>query len=311
MRPVAPTVVHGEVNDRLDQYLRYLEFERAYSPLTRAAYQRDLKRFYRYLEEHQLDWQTANHHHVSEHIGLLRRQGLAARSIQRHLSSIRRMYHFLKSRHIVTDNPATVVVSPKRKARLPSVLDTDQMHQLFSRQPKTDPEKRDRAMMELLYGSGLRLAELVNANVSDLDLREGFMTVIGKGNKTRQVPLGSQSTAALSAWLDTRGFTTPEMPLFTGRKNSRISPRTVQRQLKIMASQQLHTDAPYPHMLRHSFASHVLESSGDLRAVQEMLGHTNLSTTQIYTHLNFQHLAEVYDKAHPRAHQRPTSESED
>ncbi len=303
--------MHRLVNEQLDQFLKYLEFERAYSPLTRAAYQRDLRQFCHYLENHELEWQTATHHHVSEHIGLLRRQGLSARSIQRHLSSIRRMYHFLKSRQLVTDNPATVVVSPKRKTRLPSVLDTDQVQQLLSSQPKTDLEKRDRAMMELLYGSGLRLAELVNADIGDLDLREGFVVVTGKGNKTRQVPLGSHSTTALSTWLDTRGLTTPESPLFTGRKNARISPRTVQRQLKVMASRQLQTDAPYPHMLRHSFASHVLESSGDLRAVQELLGHANLSTTQVYTHLNFQHLAEVYDKAHPRAHQRPANKAED
>ena len=264
-----------DIREPIGLFIAYLEFERAYSPLTRSAYQRDLLLLAGFMEERQLNWQTVTHHHLSDYIGQLRRQGLAARSVQRHLSSIRRFFHFLKARQLVETNPASIVVSPKRRTRLPSTLDTDQVNQLLSYVPEGDVEKRDRAMLELLYGSGLRLAELVNANVGDIDLREGYMTVTGKGNKTRLVPLGQQSIDALSTWLDTRGPVSGGSPLFTGRKEARISPRTVQRHLKQVASRQLNSDAPYPHMLRHSFASHVLESSGDLRAVQEMLDFAN------------------------------------
>ncbi|MCP5181463.1 MAG: tyrosine recombinase XerC [Pseudomonadales bacterium] len=286
----------------LDQYLHYLQFERACSPHTRDAYRRDLLEFAAYLDRRALTCATCEHHHVSEHIGELRRRGLAARSVHRHLSSIRRFFQFLKARNQLADNPATVVTGPKRKQKLPAVMDTDQVQRLFTWSARNPREKRDRAIMELLYGSGLRLAELVNANVGDADLVTGFIQVTGKGSKTRRVPLGRFSVDALGDWLDERGPLPPDAPLFTGRGNARISPRTVQKQLKAMAARQLHTDTPHPHMLRHSFASHLLESSGDLRAVQELLGHANLSTTQIYTHLDFQHLAEVYDRAHPRAH---------
>lgn len=291
------------MTEHLEAFLHHLEFERAYSPLTIAAYRRDLEVFGAFLDDRGIGLATCRHTHITEHIGRLRRDGLSPRSVQRHLSSIRRFFHFLKARQVVGDNPATVVTGPKKKARLPSVLDPDQAHQLLAWTPESDTDKRDRAIIELLYGSGLRLAELVSARIADVDLDQGFITVLGKGRKTRQVPLGSHCVAAIRAWLATRPSPGAEAPLFTGRGEAPISPRTVQKQLKVIASRQLQTDAPYPHMLRHSFASHILESSGDLRAVQELLGHANLSTTQVYTHLNFQHLAEVYDRAHPRAHQ--------
>jgi integrase/recombinase XerC len=298
------------MKELLDGYLRFLEFERAYSPLTLKAYRHDLDLFAGFLASRQIDCTYCQHHHITEHISELRRKGLSARTVQRHLSSIRRFYHHLKAKRIVEDNPATIVAGPKRKSRLPAVLDTDQLQQLFAYSPRSAKEKRDRAIMELLYGSGLRLAELVGADVGDIDLREGYIEVTGKGSKSRRVPLGSLCIEALCAWLATRSATSPTAPLFTGRGGSRISPRTVQTQLKALASRQLHTDAPHPHMLRHSFASHLLESSGDLRAVQELLGHANLSTTQIYTHLDFQHLADVYDRAHPRAHNRDRAEAD-
>ncbi len=291
------------MTDLLDSFLQYLQFERAYSPLTISAYRHDLEVFSTFLEGRQLNVAHCKHTHITEHVGRLRRDGLSPRSVQRHLSSIRRFFHFLKSKGQVQDNPATVVSGPKKKNRLPSVLDPDQVQQLLSWSPETDLEKRDRAIIELLYGSGLRLAELVAARISDTDLPNGSITVLGKGQKTRQVPLGSHCISAIRVWLATRPSASRDAPLFTGRGESPISPRTVQRQLKLIASRQLQTDAPYPHMLRHSFASHILESSGDLRAVQELLGHANLSTTQVYTHLNFQHLADIYDRAHPRAHQ--------
>jgi integrase/recombinase XerC len=289
------------VTTPIEEFLHYLRYQRDYSAHTIAAYRRDLAVFEQFLEGRQLDPGRCRHTHITEHIGELRRGGLSPRSVQRHLSSIRRFFHFLKSRQLVTDNPATVVTGPKKKQRLPAVLDADQVQQLLAWTPETDLEKRDRAILELLYGSGLRLAELVAARVRDADLHSGFITVLGKGRKSRQVPLGSFCITALRAWLDTRPAHSVDAPLFTGRGEAPISPRTVQKQLKEIAARQLQTDAPHPHMLRHSFASHILESSGDLRAVQELLGHANLSTTQVYTHLNFQHLAEVYDRAHPRA----------
>lgn len=290
------------MNEHLLTYLNHLEFERAYSPLTRAAYKHDLELFISFLDEQGINFAECRHTHVTTHTAQLRREGLAPRSVHRHLSSIRSFFHFLKAKRVVTDNPATVVAGPKKKNRLPAVLDIDQVQQLFAWTPETDEDRRDRAIVELLYGSGLRLAELVNARIGDADLEAGFITVLGKGRKMRRVPLGSKCIDALHAWLAARSSTDPEAPLFTGRGNAPINPRTVQKRLKLIASRQLQTDAPYPHMLRHSFASHLLESSGDLRAVQELLGHANLSTTQVYTHLNFQHLADVYDRAHPRAH---------
>ena len=198
-------------------------------------------------------------------------------------------------------NPAAANKSPKKRTKLPNLLDTDQAARLFVFEAKSDIDKRDRAIMELLYGSGLRLTELTKLDVRDVRLQDGFVTVQGKGGKIRQVPMGSYCIDAINIWLQCRTATEPAQPLFTSRGGNRISPRTVQSRLKIWAHRQLGSNQLHPHMLRHSFASHVLESSSDLRAVQELLGHAHISTTQIYTHLDFQHLAKVYDAAHPRA----------
>jgi integrase/recombinase XerC len=184
---------------------------------------------------------------------------------------------------------------------LPTLLDTDQTAQLLNFTPTEQLGRRDIAMLELFYGSGLRLAELVALNVRDLDLDDGFVRVTGKGRKVRQVPLGSFCIRALRDYLRQRPTATPTTPVFTARGAARISRRTVQQRLKLLSQRQLGNNALHPHMLRHSFASHLLESSGDLRAVQELLGHADISTTQVYTHLDFQHLAKVYDASHPRA----------
>jgi len=231
------------------------------------------------------------------------------------LSSLRSFFRFLERHGDITEDPTIGNRAPKTRSRLPGTLDTDQASQLFHFEAKTPQEKRDLAMAELLYGSGLRLSELTGANLGDLDLDTGFMTVRGKGSKTRQVPLGSHCVQAIRRWLAARediplpapGREAAATPLFTGRPGSRISPRTVQLRLKKLSVRQLGSDQLHPHMLRHSFASHLLESSSDLRAVQELLGHSDISTTQIYTHLDFQHLARVYDAAHPRAQRRPKS----
>lgn len=213
---------------------------------------------------------------------------------------MRRLFEDLRRQSLIQANPATGVQPPKAERRLPKALDSDQAAQLFTRQPQTALELRDRAMMELLYGSGLRLAELVSLNIGDLDLSARQLRVVGKGRKERQLPIGRHCADALKAWLAVHANPLPEAPLFLAR-GQRISPRTVQVRLRKAGQQQLHSEALHPHMLRHSFASHLLESSGDLRAVQELLGHADIATTQIYTHLDFQHLADVYDRAHPRA----------
>jgi integrase/recombinase XerC len=187
------------------------------------------------------------------------------------------------------------------KRRLPKVLDTDQAARLLDFQPTNAKEKRDKAIIELLYGSGLRLMEVVGLSIQDIELQSGFVTVLGKGNKTRQVPLGRLCITALKDWLLEHPAPTANTALFPSKNGGPISPRTIQKRLKDIAVIQLGDNSLHPHMLRHSYATHMLESSGDLRGIQELLGHNDISTTQIYTHLDFQHLANVYDQAHPRA----------
>ncbi len=290
------------MDDLLARFLHHLEVERRYSDHTLAAYRRDLTRF---AAEVDVPWGQVRSHHVTAHVARLHGRGLKPRSIQRALSSLRSLYRYLQRQRLVSEDPTVGTRGPKSRQRLPGALDTDQAARLLDFDAASREDVRDRAMAELLYGSGLRLSELTGANVADLDLADGFMLVRGKGGKTRQVPLGRHCVAALEAWLDRRSDAPPAdgspQPLFTGRGASRISPRTVQMRLKGLAARQLGSGELHPHMLRHSFASHLLESSSDLRAVQELLGHADISTTQIYTHLDFQHLARVYDAAHPRS----------
>ena len=281
------------------RYVAYLQREKQYSPHTLAAYRRDLEAFAGGLDVAQ--WCRVRTAHVRSHLSTLHRRGAATRSIQRALSCIRSFLRYLDRIGVVQGNPATVVRAPKSKRKLPELLDTDLTAQLLNFTPQTPLELRDAAMLELFYGSGLRLAELVALDVKDLELNEGFVTVTGKGRKIRQVPLGSFCVRALRAYLSQRDRVEPSAPVFSGRHDARISARAVQQRLKQLSKRQLGTNTLHPHMLRHSFASHLLESSGDLRAVQELLGHADISTTQIYTHLDFQHLAKVYDASHPRA----------
>ncbi len=292
------TAAGTELDDAIAGFLDFLRYERNYSAHTIAAYARDLKRF---AGEVQLPADRIGNHHISAFVSRLHARGLSPRTIQRTLSSIRSFYRHLETKRVTKRNPAAGTRAPKDRRRLPGTLDTDQAARLFEFEATSDRQKRDKAILELIYGSGLRLAELVGANIGDLDLDSGLVTVLGKGRKTRQVPLGRHCVAALVDWLAVHPDPARDAPLFTGRGSSRISPRTVQQRLKQIALVQLGSSGLHPHMLRHSFASHLLESSGDLRAVQELLGHADLSTTQIYTHLDFQHLASVYDAAHPRA----------
>jgi integrase/recombinase XerC len=286
------------------RFLDHLLIERRYSAHTVAAYRRDLERF---AADVSRPWTEVRNHDVTAHLSRLHGRGLKPRSVARALSTRRSFYRYLKRQPVMRDDPTAGNRGPKARRRLPGVLDTDQAARLLEFDGDARLTRRDRAMAEELYGSGVRLTALTGANVGDLDLVGGFMIVRGKGGKTRQVPLGRHSVAALERWLECR-TDLPEpgavQPLFTGRRDRRISPRTVQQRIKRLALRQLGSTELHPHMLRHSFASHLLESSGDLRAVQEMLGHADISTTQIYTHLDFQHLARVYDAAHPRSQRR-------
>jgi len=287
----------------LQRFVDYLRHERRYSPHTVTDYTRDIARFRSAIEG--FPWDAVSTHQVTAHVARLHAAGQAPRSIQRALSSLRSFYRYLLRQGLAARDPTTGVRAPKAHARLPKLLDTDQAAQLLAFVPADPDDVRDLAIAELLYGSGLRLAELTGANMSDIDLADGLIVVHGKGGKSRQVPLGRQSMAALEQWLAARPATAAfPQPLFTGRGGKRINPRTVSRRLKRLAVLQLGSDELHPHMLRHSFASHLLESSSDLRAVQELLGHADIATTQIYTHLDFQHLAKVYDAAHPRARRR-------
>ena len=284
--------------DRVARFIGYLQVEKHYSAHTISGYRRELARFLGALE---CETTAAKPHHITHYAGQLHHAGLQASSIARALSAIRSYYDYLQQLGQMSMNPARVARAPKMKKKLPSVLDTDQASALFTTEADSPQQTRDIAMLELLYGSGLRLSELVGLNIEDLDLNNGFVRVLGKGNKVRNAPLGRACITALHTWLSAHPAPQPDAPLFTGRGSRRISPRTVQMRIKNISRTTLADDALHPHMLRHSFATHVLESSGDLRAVQELLGHSDISTTQIYTHLDFQHLASVYDKAHPRA----------
>ena len=286
------------MDKHLRGFLDYLTFEKRYSPHTLKAYQRDIEQF---AAVHGAAWGEIKPNQVSSMVARLRSKGASPRTCQRLLASLRSFFRYLEKQGVVQANPAAGVRSPKRGNRLPSTLDADLTAKLFDAKPRNALEKRDLAMIELLYGSGIRLSELVRIDIQDLNLTNGMVQVTGKGEKTRIVPLGGQSIAAIEAYLATRPGAEPNAALFVTRNGKRLSPRTVQQRVKRWGQARLGSNELHPHLLRHSFASHVLESSGDLRAVQEMLGHADIATTQIYTHLDFQHLAKVYDAAHPRA----------
>jgi len=286
------------------QFLGYLRDERGLSARTVAAYRRDLEQFSAELLQSQIaEPGQATEHDIRRFIARLHRQGLGARSIQRLLSAIRSFYRWLMKEGLSHGNPAAQVRAPKAARKLPGTLDTDAVARLLDIRDEHPLALRDKAIMELFYSSGLRLSELASLRWDQVDTASGLVTVTGKGNKTRVVPLGSYAAAALASWQRVRGqFAGFDEPcVFVSNRGRPIAPRTIQARIRHWARRQGLPQKVYPHLLRHSFASHVLESSGDLRAVQELLGHADISTTQVYTHLDFQHLASVYDKAHPRA----------
>lgn len=288
----------------LDEYLQYLRTVRQLSSLTCRHYQRDLQNLMTFCHaENMHSWADIATHQLRSYLSQRHRQGLSAASLQRELSSIRSFYRYLVAQKQVTNNPATGVLTPKKSRPLPKTLDVDQVQHLFIESPDNAIAIRDQAIIELLYSSGLRLAELVNCDVDNLDLLDATVRVTGKGNKTRVLPVGKMAIKSLRDWLKQRALWVDETQkaLFVSQTGGRLSHRSVQQRLKLWGQKQGLDTRLHPHKLRHSFASHLLESSGNLRAVQELLGHADISTTQIYTHLDFQHLADVYDRSHPRA----------
>ncbi|AGA91954.1 tyrosine recombinase XerC [Thioflavicoccus mobilis 8321] len=291
----------------LETFLQHLAHERRASPLTVASYRRDLQRIERWCRDQGIvDWPQLDHQAVRRYVAWRHRGGTSGRTLQRELSALRGLFRYLLREGLASHNPAVGVRTPKVAHKLPATLEADQLCALLDH-PDDDPlAVRDTAMIELFYSSGLRLAELVSLDLETIDRGDGTLTVTGKGAKTRTVPVGRKACAALERWLAVRPTlaAADEPALFVSRRGRRIHPRTVQQRLARWAQIEGATRGVHPHLLRHSFATHLLESSGDLRAVQELLGHADITTTQVYTHLDFQHLASVYDQAHPRAKKR-------
>ena len=293
----------------VEHYLQYIEVVRGYSAHTVKNYRRDLDKLIEFCSTHNIDdISRLNASLLRQWVATLSRDKLSATSIQRHLSSTRSLYKFLARSRSDLDDPTAGVTAPRTPRTLPKSLEPDQVNQLLNHPSETALMARDLAIAELLYSAGLRLSELVGANLNDLDRNEKVITVIGKGQKTRVVPVGGPALTALAEWMKYRPMGKEALgydsPLFVTQRGKRMSPRAVQDRLRQLAIKHGMTQRVHPHVLRHAFASHLLESSGDLRAVQELLGHANIATTQIYTHLDFQHLAKVYDQAHPRAQKR-------
>ena len=285
-------------------FLQQLKVEKRASEHTLKNYQRDLKHLAGFCLKHNIDsWEALTSTDVLKHVAERHRLGLSSKSLQRELSAMRSFYVFLMQRGLVENNPAQHVKAPKQARKLPKTLDVDQVSALLDAGASSAIEVRDVAMFELFYSSGLRLNELSSLDLEDLDLADKQLTVIsGKGGKSRLLPIGTKAIEALQQWLKIRpSVEAADHAVFTSMRGKRIGDRNIQLRLQQWCLKKGVPEPVHPHMLRHSFATHMLESSQDLRGVQELLGHENISTTQIYTHLDFQHLAEVYDKAHPRA----------
>lgn len=293
-----------EQTELASAYLAYLSVTRRLSPLTCKSYAHDLEILMNFsrgiaLEHLQIP-------HIRRFLAQLHANGFSGRSLARMLSAWRGLYNYLARHHGYACNPCAGVRAPKSRRILPRTLSPDEASNLLEFDTPDPIALRDKAMFELCYSSGLRLAELTNLKPEDLSLADGIVRVTGKGNKTRDVPVGSKAVQVVGEWIKQRdALARPgETALFLSRYGRNISRRSIDQRLKIQAVKQGISGRIHPHVLRHSFASHVLQSSGDLRAVQEMLGHASISTTQVYTHLDFQHLSKVYDATHPRARKK-------
>lgn len=274
------------------------------APTSVTAYRRDLRRLATWCARNEIERpEQLDSATLRSFVASMGRAGLDPRSIQRHLSAMRKFFRYLVDHGLIDADPSSDLKAPRARRKLPRTLDPDQVLQLLDIKGDKPLDIRDRAMLELCYSSGLRVSELADARWDRLDATQGLLRVIGKGNKERIVPVGRHALTALDEWRRTvASFSSGESPyIFTTAKGNALGIRAIQKRIGERAVSQGLGQRVHPHQLRHSFASHILESSGDLRAVQELLGHANLSTTQIYTHLDFQHLAEVYDQTHPRA----------
>jgi integrase/recombinase XerC len=300
-RSESAQVVPHEVSRPVEDFLSHLQVERRMSAHTLDAYRRDLTALAEWtVQLENPDLLALHAEQLRAFVAAEHRRGLSPKSLQRRLSACRSFYTWLLRHGRIAASPAAGLRAPKAPRKLPQVLDADEAVRLVEVPTDAPLGLRDRALLELFYSSGLRLSELCGLCWRDLDLADGFVTVMGKGNKQRKVPVGSHARNALEAWRADQ-HATRDAYVFPGRGGGPISQRAVQIRLKQLAQRQGLFKHVHPHMLRHSFASHILESSGDLRGVQELLGHADIATTQIYTHLDFQHLAKVYDAAHPRA----------
>lgn len=290
--------------DWIEKFARHLQYERRLSALTCKHYQRDLANFFKWCESADIErWRDVDSEHIRNYSASCYRKGLSARSIQRQLSCLRTFFRYLVREKELKKHPVQSVRAPKSGKRLPGNLDADRMARLLDLPGDGPVVARDRAILELLYSSGLRLSELTGLNLGELDLADATVRVTGKGNKERILPVGRMALSALKTWLKERpALANPdELAVFVSNRGGRLSARSVQARVEHWAKRQGIDSRVYPHLLRHSFATHLLESSHDLRGVQELLGHANISTTQVYTHLDFQHLAQIYDRTHPRA----------
>ena len=290
------------IDSDIKEYLVFVSQVKNLSENTTKSYQRDLKKLCLFLESLKItDYTDVSMDICSAWIGDLFSQNNNPRSIQRHLSSAKGFFRFLKKNNLIAASPFELVTAPKSASNLPEVLTPEDVEQLLNFKPSSLIEIRDLAIVEMMYSSGLRVSETVNINVSDFEEGMSFLRVLGKGSKTRLVPIGRFAISAINNWLGERNkIVSNTDALFLNSKGTRLTVRSVQLRLKKMALKQ-GLPPIHPHMLRHSFATHMLESSGDLRTIQELLGHSSLSTTQIYTKLDYQHLAKIYDQAHPRA----------
>ena len=282
----------------IEQFLQFLYVQKEASSHTISNYRRDLVVFNEFLEQQELSYENVSADHIRDFVRTEHRRGLSGSSIRRRLAAIRSWFEFLINENKISTNPAVGIVTPKTSKKLPKTLTVDQISSLLHQENDNPLMIRDLAMFELIYSSGLRVAECASLELDSVDISAGEVRAVGKGNKPRQVPVGSKALDMLTKWLAIRK-PVANNALFISARGTRISIRNIQKRLDQLA---LKTGINIsPHMLRHSFATHVLESSQDLRAVQKMLGHSDIKTTQIYTHLDFQHLAKVYDHAHPRA----------
>lgn len=292
----------------IESFLAKLRNERNYSPHTLTNYSRDLQSLVKYCDQQSItQWSDIEEQHIRLLVSTRHRQGLGGASLQRLLSTLRSFFKYLLIENIIKNNPATNIQAPKTKRKLPSTLDVDSITRLIEINGDEAETIRDKAILELFYSSGLRLSELSSLDLdSGNEIASGTIRVKGKGDKERDLPVGEKASLAIKVWLNRRAelANENEQALFVGKQGKRIHNSVIQKRLKYWAQKQGIDLNVFPHLLRHSFASHMLESSGDLRAVQELLGHADISTTQIYTHLDFQHLAKVYDDAHPRARSR-------